>query len=80
MDKHEQEQLCKTYWDIWKRGQRDPEYACLRVEMEKLEARYESILAKLPEQDRKIIALYVTCRETMSRRMLEFACGELSQP
>ncbi len=72
--------LCKTYWDLWERVQNDPEYARLRSELESMEPQYEAILASLPEPDRFTLDRYITLRETMNRRMLEYACGELVFP
>lgn len=69
--------LCKTYWDLWEQVQSDPEYARLRSELEALEPQYEAILSALPERDRAALDRYVTLRENLNRRTLEFACANI---
>lgn len=68
------ERLCKRYWKLWDRVQTDPEYARLKEALEALEPEYAAILASLPEQERSTLDRYITIRENMGRRMLEFAC------
>ena len=70
------DQLCKTYWDIRDRVKADPEYACMLKELNELEPLYVSVLGALSREHRDLIDRYVTLRETMGRRALEFACGE----
>lgn len=72
------EKLCKDYWDLMQRVQADPEYLCLRQQLAELEPQYEAILASLSEEDRLILDRYIVVRESMGRRMLEFACEALS--
>lgn len=69
--------VCKTYWDLWKQVQTDPEYAWLRSELEALEPQYEAILSALPEQEQQLLDRYITLRENLNRRTLEFACSKL---
>ena len=75
MDSVKHDQISKTYWELWNRVQSDPEYVLLRTELEKWEAQYETALEPLSEEARTVIETYITLRETMNRRMLEFACG-----
>ena len=78
MDESKHNRICEAYWDIWNRTQSDPEYARLRTDMEELERQYEAIVQTLPEPHREIIDHYITHRESMSRRMLEFACTTIT--
>ena len=72
-----QELLCQSYWDLMDRVRTDPEYARLNAMLQELEPRYEALLAALPEQDRSFLDRYITLRESMGRRTLEFACNTL---
>ena len=76
MDAATHERIVKAYWDLWEQVQSDPEYSWLRSELEAMEPRYEAILASLPEEDRLTLDHYITLRENLNRRMLEFACRE----
>ena len=77
MEAKEQELLCKIYWDIWNSGQADPEYARLLADLKKLEPLYLEILGSLPQDCREVLDNYLSLRENMSRRMLEYACQRL---
>ena len=74
MEQKEQEKLCETYWDIWESCQTDPEYARLLAELKELEPLYEGILGSLSRDCREVLDDYLTLREHMNRRMLEYAC------
>ena len=74
MEANKQDQLCKTYWDIWESCQTDPEYARLLADLEELEPMYLNILGGLSRDCREVLDDYLTLREHMSRRMLEYAC------
>ena len=76
MDAATHERIVKAYWDLWEQVQSDPEYSWLRSELEAMEPRYEAILASLSEEDRLTLDRYITLRENLNRRMLEFACRE----
>ena len=78
MDAATQERICKLYWDFWNRGQEDPEYAMLRAEAQRLEGLYAMAVKGLSEEQREAVELYIACRESMGRRMLEFVCGEIA--
>ena len=75
MDRENHDRVVRAYWDIVSRVQSDPEYVRLRTELADLEPEYEAILAALSEEERITIDRTITLRETMNRRMLEFACG-----
>ena len=77
METKAQEQLCKTYWEIWNSCQTDPEYARLLADLKELEPVYLNILGGLSRDCREVLDDYLTLREHMSRRMLEFACQRL---
>ena len=66
----------KWAWEIWKKGQSDPEYARLYQQMYGLEARFEEAVSQLDDHTQDAIRDYVMHCETMSWRMLEFACEE----
>ena len=68
------DRLCERYWKLWERVQRDPEYARLKEALEAMEPEYAAILAALPEEAQSTLDRYITLRENMGRRMLEFAC------
>lgn len=68
----------RTAWNIWQRGQTDPEYARLYQQMYDLEARFETAVAQLPDPVQDVIRDYVMHCEAMSWRMLEFACEEFA--
>ena len=70
--------LCKRYWKLWGRVQADPEYARLKEALEAMEPEYAAVLASLPEEAQSTLDRYITIRENMSRRMLEFACEKLT--
>ena len=76
MDAAQHDRIVKRYWDLWEQVQSDPEYAWLRSELEAMEQQYEAILASLSEEDRLNLDRYITLRENLNRRMLEFACRE----
>lgn len=80
MESIDHDRIVKRYWDLWEQVQADPEYSRLRAELTAVEPRYEAILAALPEQDRAVLDRYVTIRENLNRRTLEFACMELEPP
>ena len=63
-------------WDIWTKGQSDPEYARLFQQMFALEERFEAVVSKLDDETEDIIRDYVMHCKAMSWRMLEFACEE----
>ena len=75
MDAATQERICKLYWDFYERCQGDPEYALLREESERL---YGAAVEGLTEEQREAVELYIACRESMGRRMLEFVCREIA--
>ena len=64
-------------WVIWQKCQSDPEYALLFQQMYNLEARFETVMAQMPDAARGVIRDYVMHCEAMSWRILEFACEEL---
>ena len=74
MEQNKHDMIVKAYWDIWERAQSDPEYACMLEELNELESLYVSILGALTPEQRDLIDRVVTLRESMNRRMLEFAC------
>ncbi len=74
------ERIRQKYWELWDRAQRDPEYAAMFAEMDRLERRYEAVLEQLPNFSEDTIRDYVSQCEGMSRRMLELACEELLFP
>ena len=74
MDAAQHEHIVKRYWDLWEQVQSDPEYARLRSELASMEPRYESILSALPERDRAVLDRYITLRESMGRRLIEWVC------
>ena len=76
LDEATHDRIVKRYWDLWEQVQTDPEYAWLRSELEAMEQQYEAILASLSEKDRLTLDRYITLRENLNRRMLEFACME----
>lgn len=66
----------KRTWDIWKKGQSDPEYALLYQQMYALEDKFEAVVSQLPDPVQDVIRDYVMHCEAMSWRMLEFACEQ----
>ena len=72
-----QKRLCKRYWKLWNRAQRDPEYVRLKEALEAMEPEYAAILATLPEEAQSTLDRYITLRENMGRRLVEFACEKL---
>ena len=74
MDAAQHERIVKRYWDLWEQVQSDPEYARLRSELASMEPRYETILSALPERDRAALDRYITLRESMGRRLIEWVC------
>ena len=76
MEQNKHDMMVKAYWDLWEQVQSDPEYSWLRSELEAMEPRYEAILASLSEEDRLTLDRYITLRENLNRRMLEFACEQ----
>lgn len=66
----------KRTWEIWTKGQTDPQYALLYQQMYALEAQFEEALSKLDDPIQDIIRDYVMHCEAMSWRMLEFACEQ----
>ena len=80
MDATNHDRIVKAYWDIWERAQSDPEYAGMLEELNELEPLYVSILGALTREQRDLIDRVVTLRESMNRRMLEYACGEIPFP
>ena len=74
MDTTNHDRIVKAYWDIWERAQSDPEYAGMLEELNELEPLYVSILGALTREQRDLIDRIVTLRESMNRRMLEYAC------
>ncbi len=77
MDAAQHDRIVKRYWDLWEQVQVDPEYSRLRAELTAMEPEYEAILATLPEQDRAVLDRYVTLRESMGRRLIEWVCAKL---
>ena len=69
-----QKRLCKRYWKLWNRAQRDPEYIRLKEALEAMEPEYAAILAALPEAAQSTLARSITIPENMGRRMRELAC------
>lgn len=74
------DKLCQTYWDLMHRVQSDPEYRSLQQRLAELEPQYAAILASLPEEDQLALDRYITLRENLDRRMVEYACRELTSP
>lgn len=68
MDKHA--------WAVWTKGQSDPQYKLLYQQMYELEARFEEVVSQLDDPIQDMIRDYVMHCETMSWRMLEFACEQ----
>lgn len=66
----------KRAWEVWKKGQSDPEYARLYQQMYRLEAHFEEAVSRLDGHTQDVIWDYVMHCETMSWRMLEFVCEE----
>ena len=80
MTDYKYEKICRKYWDIRERVQREPEYARLQQDLEALTAQYEAALEKLPADDRELIERYILLRESMNSWTLEWACGNLRAP
>ena len=78
MEQNKHDMIVNAYWDIWERAQSDPEYACMLEELNELEPLYVSILGALTREQRDLIDRIVTLRETMNRRMLEYACEDFA--
>ena len=74
MENIDHDRIVKAYWDIWEQAQSDPEYAGMLEELNELEPLYVSILGALTREQRDLIDRIVTLRESMNRRMLEYAC------
>ena len=66
----------KRVWEVWQAGQKDPRYAALYQQMFELERRFEETMFRLDDEARDVIMDYVMQCETMSWRMLEFACEQ----
>ena len=77
MDTTNHDRIVKAYWDIWEQVQSDPEYAGMLEELNELEPLYISILGALTREQRDLIDRIVTLRESMNRRMLEYACAAM---
>ena len=77
MDEATHDRICEAYRVIWEQVQADPEYVHLLVEAARLEELYETAVAGLTQEEREAVELYLTCRESMARRMLEVACEEI---
>ena len=77
MESIDHDRIVKRYWDLWEQVQADPEYSRLRAELTAMEPEYEAILAALPEQDRAVLDRYVTLRENLNCRMIEWVCESL---
>ena len=75
-----QELIRQKYREIWNRTQTDPEYARMYEKMGHLEAQFESVMERLPDETQDVIRDFVMHCEDMSRRMLECACEELLFP
>ena len=78
MEQNKHDMIVKAYWDIWERAQSDPEYAGMLEELNELEPLYVSILGALTREQRDLIDRIVTLRESMNRRMLEYACEDFA--
>ena len=76
MDMKDHDKVCQAYWDIRARVQDDAEYARMREELNNLESQYAATLKKLPVKDRELVERYILLRESMSSRMLEWACEQ----
>ena len=76
MDFNKHDKVCQAYWDIRARVQADGEYARMREELNNLESQYAATLKKLPVKDRELVERYILLRESMSSRMLEWACEQ----
>ena len=74
MESIDHDRIVKRYWDLWEQVQSAPEYARLRSELASMEPRYEAILSALPERDRAALDRYITLRESMGRRLIEWVC------
>ena len=74
MKQKEQERTAAVYWELWRSCQTDPEYARLLAELEALEPVYQGIFSTLPRESQEVLDRYITLREHMGRRMLEYAC------
>ena len=78
MEQNKHDMIVKAYWDIWERAQSDPEYAGMLEELNELEPLYVSILGALTREQRDLVDRIVTLRESMNRRMLEYACEDFA--
>ena len=70
------DKVCQAYWDIRARVQDDGEYARMQEMLRDLEPQYAAALKKLPVKDRELVERYILLRESMSSRMLEWACEQ----
>ena len=77
MDQKKHDNICKAYWALQDRIQSDPEYARLRSRLEALEGPYEALLSQLPPSEQQLLDQYITLRESLNRRLLEFACAKI---
>ena len=77
MDMKDHDKVCQAYWDIRARVQDDAEYARMREMLRDLEPQYAAALKKLPVKDRELVERYILLRESMSSRMLEWACEQI---
>ena len=77
MDMKNHDKVCQAYWDIRARVQDDGEYARMREMLKDLEPLYAATLKKLPVKDRELVERYILLRESMSSRMLEWACEQI---
>lgn len=77
MDINKHDKICEVYWKIHGEVYKDPEYARMLEELEKLTPHYEAVLKTLPDEAQTVIERYILLRESMSSRMLECACGEM---
>lgn len=77
MDRTTHDRIVGAYWDLLDRVQADQEYAALRRMCAVLEQQYETVAATMPNEQREVLERYITCRESLNRRALEFACTKL---
>ena len=77
MDMKNHDKVCEAYWDIRARVQDDGEYARMQEMLKGLEPQYAAALKKLPVKDRELVERYILLRESMSSRMLEWACEQI---
>ena len=61
-------------WQIWKMAQTEEVYAQMLERLRPVDAKYEAILSKLPEDQRDTICDFVCQCEDMRWRLVQIAC------